>query len=112
MNENKEPLKQRFLDAINCGDLGTLDDYGVTITVKEFKAYFRDINPHYPGAFLRQATIEQGQISATHTQYLFHVRKGVYRVHPDALEKKRLQEILQRHIKNLNYPSRPSKTLK
>ena len=112
MGENKEPLKQLFLDAINCGDLGTLDDYGVTITVKEFNAYFRDINPHYPGAFLRQATIEQGQISATHTQYLFHVRKGVYLVHPDALEKNRLLEVLRQHIKNISYPTRPSKPLK
>jgi len=87
MNKSKEPLKKRFLDAVNCGELGTIDDYGVIVTVREFKNYFRDIKTDYTGSFLPAASIEEGQTSATHTKYLFHIRKGVYRVHPDVLHK-------------------------
>ena len=86
MIKTREPLKKRFLDAVNCGELGTIDDYGVVVTVREFKLYFRDIKTDYIGSFLPAASIEEGQTTATHTKYLFHIRKGVYRVHPDALE--------------------------
>jgi hypothetical protein len=87
MNKNKIPLKQRFIDAVNCGKLGTLDEFGVVVTVKEFKIYFSDIKTDYTRSFLPAATIEQGQTSTTHTKYLFNICKGVYRVHPDALNK-------------------------
>jgi len=87
MSKSKEPLKKRFLDAVNCGELGTIDDYGVIVTVREFKNYFRDIKTDYTGSFLPAASIEEGQTSATHTKYLFHIRKGVYRVHPDVLSR-------------------------
>lgn len=58
MNKSNEPLKQRFLDAVNCGELGTIDDYGVVVTVKEFKNYFRDIKTDYIGSFMPAAAIE------------------------------------------------------
>lgn len=84
---NKGPLlKERFLAAIAEGELGSVEDPGVVVTLKEFKAYFTDIKTDYINSFLPAATFEPGQCSVTHTRYLFRVRKGVYRVHPDALE--------------------------
>ncbi|MFK5948012.1 MAG: hypothetical protein QM500_04470 [Methylococcales bacterium] len=85
MDKSKQPLKKRFLDAVNCGELGTIDEYGVIVTVREFKNYFKDIKTDYIGSFLPAAAIEKGQTSVSHTKYLFHIRKGIYRVHPDVL---------------------------
>ncbi len=79
-------LKKRFLDAVASGDLGDVDDFGVIVSLKQFKSYFKDVKSDYINSFLPAAVIETGQYSATHTKYVFRVRKGVYRVHPDALE--------------------------
>lgn len=78
-------LKQRFMNAVIAGELGKMTDSGAVVTVPEFKAYFSDINEGYAETFLPAAVIETGQYSATHTRYLFRVRNGVYRVHPEAL---------------------------
>ncbi len=87
-------LKDRFLRAIVKGELGEIDDYGVVVSLKQFKAYFNDVKTDYVNSFLPAAVIETGQLSTTHTRYLFRVRKGVYRVHPDALEEfKQIQNI-------------------
>ncbi len=79
-------LKNRFLEAVSSGDLGQVDDYGVVVSLKEFKTYFSDVKSDYVNSFLPAAVIEIGQRSATHTKFLFRVRKGVYRVHPDAID--------------------------
>ena len=79
-------LKQRFLDAVCNGDLGTVDDFGVTVNLKDFKRYFSDVRTDYINSFMPAAVIEIGQYSATHTKYLFRIEKGLYRVHPDAIE--------------------------
>ena len=79
-------IKQRFLDAIVKGELGSIEDMGVIVTLKEFKAYFQDINARYSNSFLPAAVIETGQSSITHTKFVFRIRKGVYLVHPDAIE--------------------------
>ena len=36
-------LKERFLDAVIAGELGQPDRYGVTVKLKDFKAYFSDV---------------------------------------------------------------------
>ena len=46
---------------------------------------FSDINEGYAETFLPAAVIEAGQYSASHSRYLFRVRNGVYRVHPEVL---------------------------
>jgi len=79
-------LKQRFLQAVVSGELGVLDDQGVIVTLKDFRDYFSDIKTQYVMSFLPAATIEVGQQSASHTKFVFRLRKGVYRVHPDAIE--------------------------
>lgn len=83
-------LKQRFLSAILNGELGSVEDNGVVVTLKEFKAYFSDIKTQYIDSFLPAATIETGQNSVSHTKFVFRLRKGVYRVHEDALEAHRI----------------------
>ncbi len=81
-------IKKRFIDAINRGELGTPDSFGVLVTQKEFLAYFPDITSQYRTAFLPGATIEKGRTRATCARYLFRIKKGVYRVHNDVLDAK------------------------
>ena len=79
-------LKIRFLEAVSSGELGEVDDSGVIVSLKQFKSYFEDVKSDYVNSFLPAAVIEAGQKSATHTKFLFRVRKGVYRVHDDAMD--------------------------
>jgi len=80
-------IKEMFLNAVITGELGRTDDYGVIIELREFKMFFKDeIKTDYINSFLPAATIEAGQSSASHTKYLFRIKKGLYRVHPDAIE--------------------------
>jgi len=79
-------LKNRFMEAVSSGKLGEVDDFGVVVSLKQFKLYFKDVKSDYINSFLPAAVIETGQYSTTHTKYLFRVRKGVYRVHPDAID--------------------------
>ncbi len=79
-------IKQRFLDAIVRGELGSNEDLGMIVSLHEFKIYFKDINTQYVNSFLPAAVIEPGQHSITHTKFLYRIRKGIYLVHPDAIE--------------------------
>ena len=88
MSKNKHSeglLKDRFIEAVAKGELGTPESAGIVVTLKEFKAYFSDIKSDYVNSFLPAATFEPGQSTVTHTKYLFRLRKGVYLLHPDAL---------------------------
>ena len=71
-------LKIRFLAAIARGELGTVESRGVVVTLKEFKAYFKDIKTDYINSFLPAATIDPGRSLVTHTKYLYRVSSGVY----------------------------------
>jgi len=86
MKQKKSLLKNRFIEAVKNGELGTIDDRGVVFTLREFKAVFSDIKSDYINSFLPAATIEPGRKMLTHTKFLFRIRKGVYRVHPDMLQ--------------------------
>jgi len=79
-------LKDRFLEAVASGELGCVESGGTVVTLKAFKAYFSDIKTDYINSFLPAATLQPGQLSASHTRYLFRVRKGAYLVHPDVLQ--------------------------
>ena len=85
-------LKIRFLEAVSSGELGEVDDSGVIVSLKQFRSYFKDVKSDYVNSFLPAAVIEAGQKSATHTKFLFRVRKGVYRVHDDAMEAHSFEE--------------------
>jgi len=79
-------LKQRFLDAVIKGELGTIEDRGVVVTLEQFRAYFTDVKTDYINSFLPASTIEPGRKTMTHTRFLFRLSSGVYLVHPDALK--------------------------
>jgi len=86
MKQNKGLLKDRLIEAIVSGELGSVDDRGVVFTLKDFKSVFHDIKTDYINSFLPAVTIEAGRESVTYTKYLFRISKGVYRVHPDVLD--------------------------
>jgi len=86
MEQKGKLLKDRFLGAVVSGELGSVEDRGVVVTMKQFKSCFSDIKTDYINSFLPSATFEPGQSSVTHTKYLFRIRNGVYLVHPDVLE--------------------------
>lgn len=84
-------LKQRFLKAVGSGELGKVTELGIIVTVPEFKAFFSDLNVRYSTSFLPAAAIEQGRYRITHTHFVFRLRAGIYRVHPDALKAVRVK---------------------
>ena len=88
--QSELPLKERFLIAVVNGEIGRVENSGVIVSLKEFKAHFNDITSDYINSFLPAATIEPGQRSVTNTKYVFRVKKGVYLVHPEVLDDYRL----------------------
>jgi len=86
MKQNKGLLRDRLIEAVINGELGSVEDMGIVFTLKEFKLLFSDIKTDYVNSFLPAATIEPGRESMTRTKFLFRIRKGVYRVHPNVLD--------------------------
>ena len=78
-------LKDRFLEAVVRGELGSVEISGAVVTLKEFKAFFSDITTQYVSSFMPAATYEPGRFRPTHTKFLFRVRKGAYLIHSDVL---------------------------
>ncbi|RDH85964.1 MAG: hypothetical protein DIZ80_00365 [endosymbiont of Galathealinum brachiosum] len=68
------------------GELGSIEDRGVVVTLKQFKAYFSDVTTDYNNSFLPASTIEPGRVEMSRTRFLYRLRKGVYLVHGDALD--------------------------
>jgi len=85
MQRNDNSLRSRFINAIASGELGRVDEQGIIFTLKEFKLYFAEIKTDYINSFLPASIIEAGRMEMSHTKFLFRIRKGVYRVHPDLL---------------------------
>ncbi len=79
-------LKRRFLNAVVKGELGSVDERGVVVTLKQFKAYFSDIKTDYINSFLPASTIEAGRVDVSQTRFLLRLRNGVYLVHADAIK--------------------------
>ena len=86
MKQNNGLLKNRFIEAVINGELGSIEDQGIVFTLKEFKSVFHDFKTDYINSFLPAATIEPGRETMTRTKFLFRISKGVYRVHPDVLD--------------------------
>jgi len=53
--QNSITLKVRFLMAVTNGEIGQVDDAGVIVSLKEFKAHFNDIKSDYINSFLPAA---------------------------------------------------------
>ena len=85
MQRNDNSLRSRFISAIASGVLGRVDESGTIFTLKDFKQCFSEIKTDYINSFLPASTIESGRMEISHTKFLFRIRKGVYRVHPDLL---------------------------
>jgi len=85
MQKKNNSLRSRFINAIITGKLGKVDEQGIIFTLKEFKQCFSEIKTDYINSFVPASTIESGRIEMSHTKFLFRIRKGVYRVHPDLL---------------------------
>jgi len=83
--QNERPLKDRFLEAVVKGELGSVEKEGAVVLLREFKAYFSDITTQYVSSFMPAATFEPGQFRPTHTKFLFRLRKGAYLIHSDVL---------------------------
>ncbi|HED35050.1 MAG TPA: hypothetical protein ENJ08_12700 [Gammaproteobacteria bacterium] len=76
-------LKIRFLTAVCKGELGSVTDEGVVVTLDEFRVFFSDITSDYVNSFLPAATLEPGRTQMTPSRFIFRLRLGVYLVHPD-----------------------------
>jgi len=89
-------IKDKFLDAVINNDIGKDDGFGVVVTLKEFRKHFKDeITSDYINSFLPAAVMDGNQENPSHTKYLKRAKKGIYRVHPDAIEN-------HKHNKNIN----------
>jgi len=97
------------MEAVSSGELGEVDDFGVVISLKQFKEFFKDVKSDYINSFLPAAVIEIGQHSMTHTKYLFRVRKGLYRIHPDAIDEHNSSVSESDYIENLSLTHTSSK---
>ena len=91
-------LKQRFLEAVVKGELGSIEDRGVVVTLKGFKKYFSDVKTDYINSFLPASTIEPGRVEMTKTRFLLRIASGVYIVHPDAIDQFIEQQMLHDDI--------------
>lgn len=87
-NKPTEPtLKERFIQAIKNGELGSHEAHGTIVTLKQFKQYFSEIETQYVSSFLPAATLEPGMVTMKHTKFVLRIAKGVYKLHPDILKK-------------------------
>ncbi len=82
-------LKDKFLDAIIEGGLGVLTKDGIIISSKEFTHYFitRGHKKEYLRCYLSSVVIEPGRHAMLHNKFLFRIKQGVFRLHPDAISR-------------------------
>jgi len=76
MKQNKGLLKDRLIEAIVSGELGSIEDRGIVFTLKEFKSVFADIKTDYINSFLPTVTIESGLKTMTRTKFCFGCVSG------------------------------------
>jgi len=79
-------IQHIFLDAVVNGELGSFDDRGAIVTLKEFEQAFPDIKPQLINEFLPSVTIASGQKTQLDNRFLSCIRKDVYRVGTDVIE--------------------------
>lgn len=79
-------LKQRFLHAVSNGDIGSYDDVGVIVTQQDMHRVFPEVSSLELQSFLPSSVIDEGYSKVSENKFLFFLKEGAYRVHPDALE--------------------------
>jgi len=61
-------------------------DQGVIVTTREFTAYFiKQGKEDYLRSYLPSVAIEEGRHMMRHNKYLFKIKRGIYRIHNDAI---------------------------
>ncbi len=80
-------LRELFLHAVNEGNIGTIDDAGVVITLKDLEACFPDINVRYFHHFLPASSLQNTQQNISAEKFLIQINSDTYRVHPEYFEK-------------------------
>ena len=79
-------LQHIFLDAVVNGELGSFDDHGAIVTLKELIQAFPDIKPQIISEFLPSVTMAAGQKTQLDNKFLSCIRKDVYRIDTDVIE--------------------------
>lgn len=80
-------LGTELVDAFIDGLIGN----GTDFTRQEVISIFSRFSPNYTGCFLSNSEMRTGQHSPTYRHFTVRVARGVYRVHPAALQA-RMQE--------------------
>lgn len=75
-------LRTDLVDAIIDGLIGNETDF----TRQEVISAFPNLSPNYTGCFLSNSEMWSGQHSPTYKHFTVRVARGVYRVHPAALQ--------------------------
>lgn len=79
-------MQHIFLDAVVNGELGSFDDRGAIVTLKEFEQTFPDIKPQLINEYLPSVTMESGEKTQLENKFLSCISKDVYRVGTDVIE--------------------------
>lgn len=80
-------LRSDLVDAFIGGLIGN----GTDFTRQEVISAFPNLSPNYTRCFLSNSEMRTGQHSPTYRHFTVRVARGVYRVHPAALQA-RMQE--------------------
>lgn len=80
-------LRTDLIDAVIDGLIGN----GTDFTRQGVISFFPNSSPNYTGCFLSNSEMRTGQHSPTYKHFTIRVARGVYRVHPAALQA-RMQE--------------------
>ena len=60
------------------GELGSIENSGIVVSLKAFKVKFSDIKSSYVNSFLTAATFEPSQSTLSQPKYLFRECKESY----------------------------------
>jgi len=82
---NRNKMNVEFLNAVVAGDLGEQSNGGVIVSTQEFKAFFKNVRKEYASSFLSSITSHSCCSDYCKEKYVFRVQRGVYLVHPGAI---------------------------
>jgi len=77
-------LREELLDAVLAGIIG---NNGI-VTRQEFLAQFTNHPENYTSSFLSNSEMDTGQHSPTYEKFTNRIERGVYQIHPDALNER------------------------
>jgi hypothetical protein len=81
-------LREELLDEIIAGKLG---NNGV-VTRQEIINHFPNYPETYTGVFLSNSEMDTGQHSPTYEKFTQRIDRGVYQIHPNAINERRNEQ--------------------